>query len=80
MIIGVPSDYASSTKWARKNILQEINAIKLSNIWTNDAVDLILQRKWGMTPEKPRNWLKMARNGSATILNVPERFPSENMV
>ena len=80
MICGVPSDYASSTKWARKKILQVMNAIKLSNIWTNDAVDLILQRKWGMTPEKPRNWLKMARNGSATILKVPEPFQSENMV
>ena len=80
MICGVPSDYASSTKWARKKILQGMNAIKLSNIWKNDAVNLILQKKWGMTPEKPRNWFKMARNRSAAILKVPEPFQSENMV
>ena len=59
MICGVPSDYASSTKWARKKILQVMNAIKLSNIWANDAVNLKLQRKCGMTPKTPINCFKI---------------------
>ena len=37
-----------------------MNAIKLSNIWKNDAVNLILQKKMG---HDPRNTKKLVKNG-----------------